>query len=121
MAAYHFESRGLSSALLEKHNPEIPKRHIFHPDGKSFFVSHWADGSVGQCDTATGSLTPTVRLGSHPTDMAWRGGGPPEAGEAEPAWVARLFVAAANTKQRVCDGDAAACRSVAACASLRFQ
>jgi WD40 repeat protein len=83
MAAYHFESRGLSSALLEKHNPEIPKRHIFHPDGKSFFVSHWADGSVGQYDTATGSLTPTVRLGSHPTDMAWRGGGPPEAGEAE--------------------------------------
>ncbi len=74
-----------------------PYRILFHPDGKSFFVSHWADSSVGQYDTATGSLTATVRLGSHPTDMVWRDGGPPDAGEGEPAWVARLFVAAANT------------------------
>jgi hypothetical protein len=33
-----------------------PYRILFHPDGKSFFVSHWADSSVGQYDTATGSL-----------------------------------------------------------------
>ena len=74
-----------------------PYRILFHPDGKSFFVSHWADGSVGQYDTATGDLTDTVRLGSHPTDMVWRAGAPAEPADDQPTWVARLFVAAANT------------------------
>lgn len=75
-----------------------PYRILFHPDGKSFFVSHWADGTVGHYDTATGSaLGPAVRLGAHPTDMVWRAGGPvdPDAGAAP--WTGRLFVAAANT------------------------
>src|SRR5262249_27266257 len=58
----------------------------------------WADGTIGQYDTATGSPIGSVRLGSHPTDIVWRDGGPaePEPG-GPPAWVARLFVAAANT------------------------
>jgi YVTN family beta-propeller protein len=74
-----------------------PYRILFHPDGKSFFVTHWADGSVGHYDTASGSLLATVRLGAHPTDMLWREGGPAEPVEGAPGWVARLFVAAANT------------------------
>jgi len=74
-----------------------PYRILFHPDGKSFFVSHWADGSLGVYDTATGDRTDTVRLGPHPTDIVWLAGGPAEAPEGQPAWVARLFVAAANT------------------------
>ena len=87
-----------SGVVIERYQTgRRPYRILFHPDGKSFFVSHWADSSVGQYDTATGSLTATVRLGSHPTDMVWRAGGPPEASEGEPKWVARLFVAAANT------------------------
>ena len=74
-----------------------PYRILFHPDGKSLFVSHWADGSVGHYDAATGSALATVRIGAHPTDLLWRAGAPAEPEPGQPAWVARLFVAAANT------------------------
>ncbi len=73
-----------------------PYRILFHPDGKSFFVSSWADGSVGHYQADNGTLLATVRLGAHPTDMVWRAG-KVEAPEGQPAWVARLFVAAAHT------------------------
>ncbi len=73
-----------------------PYRILFHPDGKSFFVTHWADGSLGHYDTATGSSLATIRIGAHPTDIVFRNGIPESDGEA-PAYVARLFVAAANT------------------------
>jgi DNA-binding beta-propeller fold protein YncE len=74
-----------------------PYRILFHPDGKSFFVTHWADGTVGHYDTATGSLLATVRIGAHPTDMVWRAGAPVDPAEGDPTWDARLFVAASNT------------------------
>jgi len=75
-----------------------PYRILFHPDGKSFFVTHWSDGTLGQYDTATGSFLGSVRIGAHPTDMVWRNGVPEVAdGEERPTWTARLFVAAANT------------------------
>jgi YVTN family beta-propeller protein len=74
-----------------------PYRILFHPDGKSFFVSHWADGSVGHYDTATGSQIALQRVGAHPTDMVWQQGGPADADPREPTYAARLFVAAANT------------------------
>ena len=45
--------------------------------------------------TANGSVIDKLRLGAHPTDMVWLGGVPPS--DEKPAWVARLFVAAANT------------------------
>ena len=73
-----------------------PYRILFHPDGKSFFVTHWADGSLAQYDTATGSPLSSVRIGPHPTDMVFRKGGP-ESADQTPAYIARLFVAAANT------------------------
>jgi DNA-binding beta-propeller fold protein YncE len=73
-----------------------PFRILFHPDGKSFFVTSWADGSLGHYDTATGDQLAAIRLGPHPTDMVWRPG-KNEAAERDPAWDARLFVAAANT------------------------
>ena len=73
-----------------------PYRILFHPDGKSFFVTHWTDGTLGHYDTSTGSALGTVRLGAHPTDMVWRAGAR-EAAEGDPAWAARLFIAAANT------------------------
>ncbi|MGD0201454.1 MAG: bifunctional YncE family protein/alkaline phosphatase family protein [Bryobacteraceae bacterium] len=72
-----------------------PYRILFHPDGKSFFVSSWTDGSVYHHQADNGSLLERIRLGAHPTDMVWRAG-VPEAPE-KPDWVARLFVAAANT------------------------
>src|ERR1035441_5084271 len=83
-----------------------PYRILFHPDGKSFFVTHWADGTLGQYDTAGGSLIgQPVRVGAHASDMVWRDGAPdtapdatPEtAGTAAPPYTARIFVAAANT------------------------
>ena len=49
-----------------------PYRILFHPDGKSFFVTNWADGTMGHYDTATGEPTGAVPLGAHPTDMVWR-------------------------------------------------
>jgi YVTN family beta-propeller protein len=75
-----------------------PYRILFHPDGKSFFVTHWADGTLGQYDAGNGSqLGRPTRIGAHPTDMVWRAGGPGETVEGESGYAARLFVAAANT------------------------
>ena len=74
-----------------------PYRILFHPDGKSFFVTNWADGTIGHYDTATGSQLALVRIGAHPTDIVWRKGGPEEPAPDQPTYVARLFVAAANT------------------------
>ncbi|MCU1276102.1 MAG: beta-propeller repeat protein, partial [Bryobacterales bacterium] len=73
-----------------------PYRILFHPDGKSFFVTSWTDGSMGHYDTSNGSLITNLRLGAHPTDIVWRAG-KNEPAEGEPSWVARLFVSAANT------------------------
>ena len=75
-----------------------PYRILFHPDGKSLFVSSWADGAVYHHETANGALIDKIRLGAHPTDMVWRAGQPAyEVPADKPSWVARLFVAAANT------------------------
>ena len=73
-----------------------PYRILFHPDGKSFFVTSWTDGSLGHYETANGNQLALLRLGAHPTDMLWRAG-KNEPAEGEPAWAARVFVAAANT------------------------
>jgi YVTN family beta-propeller protein len=74
-----------------------PYRILFHPDGKSFFVTNWADGTLAHYDTQTGGLLATVRIGAHASDMIWRDGGPGDVAPGEPTWVARLFVAAAHT------------------------
>ncbi|MGH9719753.1 MAG: beta-propeller fold lactonase family protein, partial [Bryobacteraceae bacterium] len=73
-----------------------PYRILFHADGKSFFVTHWADGTLGHYQADTGALLSTVRIGPHASDMIWLGG--KLAGELdEPKWMARIFVAASNT------------------------
>ena len=74
-----------------------PYRILFHPDGKSLFVTNWADGTISHLDAGRGYLIATLRAGAHPTDMLWRDRKVlTEPGE-EPEWSARLFVAAANT------------------------
>ena len=70
-----------------------PYRILFHPSGKSFYVSSWADGSIGQYDAGTGMPIATVRVAPHTTDMVWRDGGV----EDHPEIAARLFVSASNT------------------------
>ena len=73
-----------------------PYRILFHPDGKSFFVTSWTDGSVGHYDTASGEQLTVVRLGPHPTDMIW-GAGRSDVAEGEKVWARRLFITASNT------------------------
>lgn len=74
-----------------------PYRILFHPDGKSFFVTSWADGTLNQYQTDNGNPLASIRLGAHPTDMVWRDR-KAVAEQAEGAnWKARIFVSAANT------------------------
>lgn len=82
-----------------------PYRILFHPDGKTFFLSSWADAAVYEYNSQTGSEVTRVRLGPHPTDMVLSDRNPElneaDADEKKPARkiekVLRLFVAAANT------------------------
>ncbi len=71
-----------------------PYRILFHPDGKSIFVSSWSDGSVYLYDAANGNETGRIRLGQHTTDMVLSDK-KPEGDESDSKY--RLFVAAANT------------------------
>ena len=75
-----------------------PYRIMFHPDGKTFFVTSWADGSMYRHQSSDGSPLQTIRLGAHPTDMVWRDRGPTSEDEdSDTNWTARIFVSAANT------------------------
>src|SRR5579871_4552358 len=46
-----------------------PYRILFHPDGKTLFVSSWADGTVAQYDALNGNEMNVIRLAPHTTDM----------------------------------------------------
>jgi YVTN family beta-propeller protein len=70
-----------------------PYRIVFHPSGKSLYVSSWADGSIGRYDAATGDRLSVTRVGPHTTDMVWKEGEVEE----QPEVKARLFVSASNT------------------------
>jgi YVTN family beta-propeller protein len=74
-----------------------PYRILFHPDGKSFFVTSWADGTLTHHQTDNGYKLNTIHIGAHPTDMVWRD----HKGTAEDSeggnWKARIFISAANT------------------------
>ncbi len=73
-----------------------PYRILFHPDGKSFFVTSWTDGMMGHYQADNGAPLGMVRLAAHPTDIVWRTG-KVETPEGEAPLVARLFVSTANT------------------------
>ncbi len=74
-----------------------PYRILFHPDGKSYFVTSWADGALLHHDATSGELLGSVRLAPHPTDMVWRHGALPTEEGAPAPFAARIFVATANT------------------------
>ncbi len=75
-----------------------PYRILFAPDGKNYFVSSWADGTVYMYDTRTGGENTRIRLGPHTTDMVLSDRKvSDEDGDEQKAWRYRLFVAAANT------------------------
>ncbi|MDZ4802119.1 MAG: bifunctional YncE family protein/alkaline phosphatase family protein [Bryobacteraceae bacterium] len=81
----------LSTATVTEKFPtgRRPYRILFHPDGKTYFVSSWADGTVYQHKAETGERFNMVRLGQHPVDMVIT--------TAKEPFTHRLFVAAANT------------------------
>ena len=83
-----------------------PYRILFNPDGKTFYVTSWADGSLYHHQTSNGAVIQTLRLGAHPTDMVWRDratraedadGDGDQAAVQTPSYKARIFVSAANT------------------------
>lgn len=71
-----------------------PYRILFHPSGKTFYVSSWTEGSIAQYDANTGAMLARIPVGAHTTDMVWRDGAAP--GE-DSNVAARLFVSASNT------------------------
>jgi YVTN family beta-propeller protein len=75
-----------------------PYRILFHPDGRSYFVSSWADASVYQYNTVNGEQIGRMRVGSHPTEMVLSST-LPESQNGPAALKYRLFVAAANTNE----------------------
>jgi len=77
-----------------------PYRILFAPDGKSFFVTSWAEGSVDQHNAQDGEHLSMLRLGPQPMDMVLSDRPlQAEEGEEPPPWKARLFIALANTNR----------------------
>ena len=75
-----------------------PYRILFDPDGKSFFVTSWADGTMVHHEAGSGAILEVTRIGAHPTDMAWRDRvSASETEGVENGWKARIFVSAANS------------------------
>jgi DNA-binding beta-propeller fold protein YncE len=80
-----------------------PYRILFNPDGQSFYVTSWADGSLYHHQTSNGAVIQTLRLGAHPTDMIWRDRATRAEQDSDgdevqqPTFKARIFVSAANT------------------------
>jgi YVTN family beta-propeller protein len=74
-----------------------PYRMLFHPDGRSFFVTSWGDGTLYHHKAETGERLGMLRLGPHTTDMVWSKR-KPALEEGEPlGWSSRLFITAGNT------------------------
>jgi DNA-binding beta-propeller fold protein YncE len=73
-----------------------PYRILFHPEGDSFFVTSWTDGTLLHHDARTGGVLARLRLGPRTTDMIW-GPGPPPDEEGRREFPRRLFITASNT------------------------
>jgi DNA-binding beta-propeller fold protein YncE len=74
-----------------------PYRLLLPPGDRQLIVSSWADAAIYQYDANSGTQIAVTRVGSHPTDMLWLNKPPPTEESAGSEYVARLFVAAANT------------------------
>lgn len=74
-----------------------PYRLLLSPDDKTLLVSSWADGSIYEYDANHGNEISRTRVAPQLTDMVWLNQPPPTEGAGATSYVARVFVAAANT------------------------
>lgn len=74
-----------------------PYRILFHPDGKSFFTSSWADGVVTQHDAQSGAVVNRIVAGPHATDMVWREKKTSDEEGPSTQFKGRIFVTLGNT------------------------
>jgi DNA-binding beta-propeller fold protein YncE len=74
-----------------------PYRLLITPGGHRLLESSWAEAALFQYDANSGKEIGRTRVAAHPTDMLWLNR-PVSSEEGEPTgYIARLFVAAANT------------------------
>ncbi len=84
-----------SGRVIERYKTgRRPYRIVFHPNGRTYFVSSWADGTIYEYRTDKGEEITRIRVGPHPTGMAISTRKIPNEPDAP---LARLFVATANT------------------------
>jgi len=89
-----------SGRVIEKFKTgRRPYRILFHPDGKSYFVTSWADGTLYHHETDTGKSLGYLRLGPHTTDMVWRHKPTKNEQGEESLYRSRLFITAGNTNR----------------------
>ena len=89
-----------SGRVIEKFKTgRRPYRILFHPDGKSYFVSSWADGTIYHHEAESGKQIAALRVAPHTTDMVWRDGSFKDEDGKDLPYKARIFVAAANTNR----------------------
>ncbi|HEY3738192.1 MAG TPA: bifunctional YncE family protein/alkaline phosphatase family protein [Bryobacteraceae bacterium] len=91
-----------SGRVIEKFKTgRRPYRILFHPDGETYFVSSWADGTIYQHRASNGELVNRIGVAPHPTDILLSNRKPENTGDADDdaKWKFRLFVTAANTNQ----------------------
>lgn len=94
------------SGMVIKRVPSArrPSRILFPPDGKTYFVTGWADGTLYQHDTESGDVRNRISLGLQPTDLVWR---PKQSGDQQNETTnfdARLYVTTSGTNQVVVVG-----------------
>ncbi|MBV8553883.1 MAG: bifunctional YncE family protein/alkaline phosphatase family protein [Acidobacteriaceae bacterium] len=73
-----------------------PYRILLTPGGNQLLISCWGDAAIYQHEAASGVLSGKTRVGPHASDMVWVNK-PAPAEENQSTYVARVFVAAANT------------------------
>jgi DNA-binding beta-propeller fold protein YncE len=74
-----------------------PYRIVIPPGGKELLVTSWADGAIYEHNPVSGVELGKTRVGPHSTDMVWLNKPAPTTGEGSATYIARVFVAAANT------------------------
>lgn len=89
-----------------------PYRLLFHPDGKSFFVTGWGDGFLYRHDANSGAILSRMPVGPAPMDMLWKDAPVQPAGDADDdqekkpdPFRRRLYVAISNTNSVAVLGD----------------